>query len=180
MEDRQLSSKRTARALILVMLASLPSSLIHAQNQPNGGPAPGGAQSANQPVVELRSSTGSSHFRVGEPIPLELMFSSDVPGKFLQPCMSLRRSCFGIPVCRFANHWSFSITPEQGWIDLDRPCDNFGGPMGIVEDHDLSATPRPTFNPRELTGLNVNKFFKHHSVRVNSEIELHIAGAPLK
>lgn len=86
--------------------------------------------------------------------------------------------------------------------------------MGIVEDHDLSATPmvvpfdlsqrfvfkpgvytvrfstdigidddsnpRPTFNPREPTGLYVNKFFKHHSVRVNSEIELHIAGAPLK
>lgn len=110
---------------------------------------PAWTQNAADLKVELRSATGSNRFQVGEAIPLELVFSSTALGRYLEPCVFLNRSCSGYPVCRFPNKWKFSITPEGGWVDLDRPCGTMGGPIFIVKDHDLTAQPR--IFPYELT-----------------------------
>jgi hypothetical protein len=110
---------------------------------------PSQAQNVADLHVELRSATGSNRFQVGDVILLQLVFSSSVPHRYLEPCLQLHRSCFGFPVCRFANHWKFSITPEEGWVDLDYPCAVASGPTFVVEDHDL--TPQPTIVPYELT-----------------------------
>jgi hypothetical protein len=110
---------------------------------------PSRAQNVADLHVELRSATGSNRFQVGDVIPLQLVFSSSVPDRYLEPCLQLHTSCFGYPVCRFANHWKFSITPEEGWVDLDHPCAAMSGPTFVVEDHDL--TSQPTIVPYELT-----------------------------
>jgi hypothetical protein len=108
------------------------------------------AQNAPDLRVELRSAIGSNRFQVGDVIPLELVFSSSAPHKYLEPCLpQLHRSCFGYPVCRFANHWKFSIAPEEGWVDLDKPCGAMSGPTFVVADLDL--TPQLTIIPYELT-----------------------------
>jgi hypothetical protein len=106
-------------------------------------------QGSQEVTVELRSATGSNRFQVGEVIPLELVFSTLVPSRYLEPCLLLYRSCFGYFICRFPNKWKFSITPEQGWVDLMRPCQVMSGPTFAVPDHDL--TVQPAIIPYELT-----------------------------
>jgi hypothetical protein len=91
--------------------------------------------------LELRTVTGSRRFRLGEAIPLELVFSSSASKKYLEPCLFLDWNCFGFPICRFTNHWTLSITPKEGWDDLHHGCHTVGGPRLPVEGDDLSAKP---------------------------------------
>lgn len=110
---------------------------------------PMSAQQTTGLRVEIRPATGSHRFQVGEVIPLELVFSSAAQKRYLEPCIFLERSCFGYPICRFANKWKISVTPEQGWVNLDRECGMMSGPTFVVEDHDLTAQPKVF--PYELT-----------------------------
>jgi hypothetical protein len=102
--------------------------------------------------LQLRSATGSNRFQIGELIPLEAVFSSGVQDRYLKPCGLFREfgglsmaSSWGSAVCRFANKWSFSISPDDGWEDLtkeswhDLPMG--GGPMVVVPSSDLSLKP---------------------------------------
>ncbi|HKN71397.1 MAG TPA: hypothetical protein VJX30_10210 [Terriglobales bacterium] len=93
--------------------------------------------------VQLRSATGSNRFQVGEVIPLEAVFSSSTPNRYLEPCTLFRESNFGFPQCRFFSRWSFTITPEGGWVDLTKEFPSGprtgGGPTMKVPNLDLSS-----------------------------------------
>ncbi len=94
--------------------------------------------------VVLRSATGSNRFRVGEVIPLEVLFSSTTANRYLEPCALFRESNFGFPQCRFLSHWSFAISPEDGWLDYTKAFagpQTFGGPTFEVPPRTLAATP---------------------------------------
>lgn len=102
--------------------------------------------------VVLRPSGASNQFRVGEEIRLEVEFSSSSPGKYLEPCVLFFTSHFGYPQCRFYNGWTFEISPEDGWIDLEKefpPSLDYSGPSYQVESHDLKAAAVKV--PLELT-----------------------------
>jgi hypothetical protein len=102
---------------------------------------------ASEPVdlqVQIRSGTGSNRFRIGEVIPLEVLLSSSTPNRYLEPCALFRESNFGFPQCRFFSRWSFSITPETGWLDYTKEYGGphtFGGPMFNVPTHYLTTQP---------------------------------------
>src|SRR5580698_4742261 len=68
--------------------------------------------------IGLRSATGNSRFQLGEIIPLEVSLSSSAPGRYLEPCLLFVDTHFGSPECRFFNDWTFTISPEDGWVDL--------------------------------------------------------------
>ncbi|HUZ97205.1 MAG TPA: hypothetical protein VMU57_20055 [Edaphobacter sp.] len=95
--------------------------------------------------VELRSATGSNVFQIGEKIPLEVALSSSTPKRYLEPCRLFNESNFGFPQCRFFNHWSFSIRPAGGWVDLTQEFPSGpgmgGGPSFKVANPDLSSKP---------------------------------------
>jgi hypothetical protein len=128
------------------------------------------AQTAKDVNVEIRSGTGRNRFQLGEVIPLELVFSSSAPGKYLEPCIFLERSCFGFPICRFTNHWTLSITPKEGWEDLHYGCRTAGGPALPVESHDLS--PKPLVIPFELTKRFQFKSPGSYMIRFSADIGL--------
>jgi hypothetical protein len=76
---------------------------------------------ANKPSylrVELRSTSGSNRFKVGEPIELDAIFSSKAAGRYLEPCGLFGKPNikpgFGFPDCRFITRWSFTIKPNHG------------------------------------------------------------------
>lgn len=95
--------------------------------------------------AELRSTTGSTQFQIGEVIPLAVFLSSTTPNHYLEPCVLFRDSHFGFPQCRFFNTWSFTISPDDGWVDLKKEYpsgpETFGGPTFDVPDRDLSSGP---------------------------------------
>jgi hypothetical protein len=72
------------------------------------------AQEPSNLQVQLRSSTGSNHFQIGEVIPSQAVFSSSTPNRYLEPCALFRESNFGFPICRFFSRWSFTVTPNSG------------------------------------------------------------------
>lgn len=107
-----------------------------------------GQQSAPpEPVdlqVKLRSATGSNRFRMGESIPIEILLSSSTPNRYLEPCELFSERSFGFPQCRFFSRWSFSITPENGWMDYTKEFGGLrtsGGPIFEVPNPDLSSQP---------------------------------------
>jgi len=95
--------------------------------------------------VQLRSTTGSNQFQIGEQIPLEAVLSSSIPNRYLEPCALFRESSFGLE-CRFFSSWSFSITPDSGWVDLAKEFpggpQTFGGPTFEVQSNDLTSMPQ--------------------------------------
>jgi len=95
--------------------------------------------------VLLRSATGSNRFQIGEVISLEVVFSSSTPNRYLEPCVLFWESNFGFPQCRFFNHWSFTIAPDRGWVDLTKEFPSgpatSGGPTFQVPSRDLSSQP---------------------------------------
>jgi hypothetical protein len=103
------------------------------------------AQAPSDLRVQLRSATGSTRFQIGEVIPLEAVFSSSTPNRYLEPCALFNESNFGFPQCRFFTRWSFTITPDGGWVDLAKEFPSgpqtSGGPSFEVPDHDLSSKP---------------------------------------
>jgi hypothetical protein len=163
-----------------------------------------GAQTVKDVNVELRSGTASSRFQLGEAIPLELVFSSSAPNKYIEPCVFLNKSCFGFPICRSTSHWTLDITPKVGWEDLHYGCRTVGGPRLPMESHDLSAKPlviafeltkrfrfnRPgVYTIRFITDIGLDddsnpivaspnppgsRGSQPHSVNVNSELQLEI------
>ena len=94
--------------------------------------------------VELRSTSGTNRFEIGEPIELEAVFSSKRAGKYLEPCSLFGKPAlqpgFGFPMCRFFTQWSFSIKPDNGWADV-RGTEIAGGPTFEVPNRDLSSNP---------------------------------------
>jgi hypothetical protein len=124
--------------------------------------------------VELRSATGSSRFQIGEVIPLEAVLSSDNPTRYLEPCALFRESNFGFPQCRFFSKWSFTITPDRGWVDLTKEFPSgpvaSGGPMFAVPDRDLSS--QPEIFPYELTHLFRFDAPGEYHVRLTLEVGL--------
>ncbi len=103
------------------------------------------AQEPSDLQVQLRSATGSNRFQIGEVIPLEVVLSSSTPNRYLEPCALFRESNFGFPLCRFFSKWSFTITPDGGWVDLTKEFPSgpatSGGPSFEVPDRDLSSQP---------------------------------------
>ena len=116
-----------------VLAATLFACLLTTQKSPVNGPS--------DLRVELRSTSGSNRFKVGEPIELEATFSSKAPGRYLEPCgLFGKPTGFGFPLCRFFTRWSFTIKPDNGWTDI-RGVEISGGPNFEVPNHDLSSNP---------------------------------------
>lgn len=90
--------------------------------------------------VQFRSATGSSRFRVGEVIPVEVLVSSTTSNRYLEPCALFNETGFGFPRCRFLSQWSFAITPVGGWVDFGGPRQG-GGPAFDVPNPDLTSQP---------------------------------------
>jgi hypothetical protein len=104
------------------------------------------AQSPSGLQVQLRSATGSTRFQIGEVIPLEVVLSSSSPNRYREPCSLFRESNFGFPQCRFFSRWSFTISPDAGWVDLTKEFPSgpatYGGPMFEVPYRDCLSTRR--------------------------------------
>jgi hypothetical protein len=111
---------------------ALVSYLLTGQKSPVNGPS--------DLRVELRSASGSNSFKVGDPIQLEVVFSSKARGKYLEPCGLMFTHNFGLPLCRYYTKESASIKPGDGWTEAN-PIETSGGPFLEVPDHDLSSTP---------------------------------------
>lgn len=124
---------RFAQYVLTVTLFAFP---LTAQKSPANGPS--------DLRVELRLTSGSKAFKVGEPIELEAVFSSKAPGKYLEPCRLFGKPNikpnFGFPLCRYFTQWSFTIKPDSGWTDV-RGVEIFGGPTFEVPNRDLSSNP---------------------------------------
>jgi len=101
------------------------------------------AQAPSDLQVQLHFSNGSNRFQIGEVIPLEVVLSSTTPNRYLEPCELFSERKFGYPMCRFFSHWSFTITPEGGWVDLTKESSSVvevtGGPSFEVPNRDLSS-----------------------------------------
>jgi hypothetical protein len=95
--------------------------------------------------VQLRSATGSNLFQIGEVIPLEAVLSSSASNRYLEPCELFVERNFGFPQCRFFSRWSFTITPDRGWVDLTKEFPSGprsrSGPTFEVPNADLSSQP---------------------------------------
>src|ERR1700679_3104337 len=125
---------RTGPASLLLWTAFY-SSALFAQGSPGQVPA--------DLKVELRTSTGSNRFQLGEIIPLEVLISSSTPNRYLEPCTLFRESCFGYPRCRFFTRWSLDVIPETGWTDIGwHGCSAMSGPTYEVQSSDLTAEPK--------------------------------------
>ncbi len=93
--------------------------------------------------VELRSTTGSNRFELGEVIPLEVLVSSSTPNRYLEPCKMFWEGCFGYPQCRYFTRWSFDVTPINGWTDIGwHGCSTMSGPTIEVKSADLTTEPK--------------------------------------
>jgi hypothetical protein len=117
-------------ALLILAIATLASPLL--------------AQEPSDLQVQLRFATDSNLFQIGEVIPLELAISSTAPNRYLEPCELFSERNFGLPQCRFFSHWSFTITPDGGWVDLTKEFPAFdvrSGPSFDVPSRDLSFQP---------------------------------------
>jgi hypothetical protein len=79
--------------------------------------------------VELRSTSGSNRFKVGEPIELEAVFSSKAPGTYLEPW-----GLFGKPNIKPGLGFHFA-GPSRGGLSPS------SGPTFEVPNHDLSSNP---------------------------------------
>jgi hypothetical protein len=102
------------------------------------------AQEPSDLKVQLRFATDSNRFQIGEVIPLEVAFSSATPNRYLEPCELFSDRNFGLPRCQFFSRWSFTITPDGGWVDLTKEFPTFGmssGPSFDVPSSDLSSQP---------------------------------------
>ncbi|WP_058188362.1 hypothetical protein [Terracidiphilus gabretensis] len=125
---------RTGPASLLLWTAFY-SSALFAQGSPGQEPA--------DLKVELRTSTGSNRFQLGEIIPLEVLISSSTPNRYLEPCTLFRESCFGYPRCRFFTRWSLDVIPETGRADIGwHGCGAMSGPIEEVQSSDLTAEPK--------------------------------------
>jgi hypothetical protein len=91
--------------------------------------------------VELRIAKDSNRFRIGEAIPLELVLSSTTTNRYLEPCELFSERSFGFPQCRFFSRWSFSITPQEGWVDLAKNPVFRNGPILEVPNRVLTTQP---------------------------------------
>jgi hypothetical protein len=138
---------------------------------------------AQQPTdlqVQLRSSTGSNRFQVGEVIPIETVFSSTTPDRYLEPCELFSPRRFGNALCRFSSPWSFSITPDKGWVELSKETriapPVAGGPVGEVSDRDLA--PQPAVFPYELTSRFRFDIPGEYRVRFSTEVALDDESTP--
>lgn len=109
--------------------------LLFAQKSP--------VQDSKDLKVELRSATGSTRFKLGEVIPLEVFISSSKANRYLEPCKMFWESCFGFPQCRFVTHWSFDVIPNSGWTDIgSHGCMTMSGPTMDVKSSDLTLEPK--------------------------------------
>jgi len=106
--------------------------LVTGQTSPVNGPS--------DLRVELRSASGSNSFKVGDPIQLEVFFSSKARGKYLEPCGLMFTHNFGLPLCRYYTKESASIKPDDGWTETVR-SETSGGPFLEVPNDDLSSKP---------------------------------------
>jgi hypothetical protein len=89
-------------------------------------------------VVEVRSATGSNTFRAGDPVNLELSFSSSTAHKYYEPCGRTAAGSEEAQDCKFFNSLELTIAPVGSsgppLVFIDHPP--LGGP-----DHYLSAKP---------------------------------------
>ncbi len=123
-----------------VLAATLFVCLLTTQKSPVNGPS--------DLRVELRSTSGSNRFKVGEPIELAeatfLVKQGASRQPYLEPCgLFGKPTGFGFPLCRFFTRWSFTIKPDNGWTDI-RGVEISGGPNFEVPNHDLPSNRRPT------------------------------------
>jgi hypothetical protein len=91
--------------------------------------------------VELTTATGSNRFEVGQPIELEMIFSSTAANKYLEPCgrdFGERNSIpsFGLPLCSFRTWLRVTTNPEVSQLQITE-----GGPVIDVPDRDIESTP---------------------------------------
>ena len=130
--------------------------------------------------VQLRSATGSSRFQIGEVIPLEAVFSSPAPRRYLEPCELFSQRKFGNALCRFSNPWDFSITPDKGWVDLSKEprvhALTTGGPAVEVPGRDLTA--QPAAFAYELTNRFRFDTPGEYRVRLSTEVALDDESTP--
>ncbi|MGF7179204.1 hypothetical protein [Tunturiibacter psychrotolerans] len=131
-----LGSRLVRTCLIALMIASAVwCSTLFAQNP--------SVQEPTDLKVELRSSTGTNRFQLGEVIPVQVLISSSTPDRYLEPCTMFWESCFGYPRCRFQAHWSFDISPGTGWTDIGwHGCSSMSGPTFEVKSSDLTMEPK--------------------------------------
>jgi hypothetical protein len=90
-------------------------------------------------TVAVRSATGSDSFHTGDPVNLDLVFSSTAPHHYFEPCGRTAAADGGnAQDCEFFNSLSFSIAPVGGsappLVFIDHP------PLG-APDRYLSAKP---------------------------------------
>lgn len=102
-----------------------------------------GASSAAGPAdlrVEVRSATGSASFRAGDPVNLDLVFSSVTPHRYYEPCGRTASASADAETqdCKFFNSLSVSIAPVGSsgppLVFIDHP------PLGAPNRY-LSFTP---------------------------------------
>jgi len=155
---RKPTMNRFVSAGVLLLSAVLSSSLL--------------AQEPSDLTLTLRAATGSNRFQVGEIIPVEAVFSSITPGRYLEPCRLFWESHFGFPQCRFSSHWDFTVTPQDGWVDFTREPplwpETSGGPMFDIPSKDLSSQPKPF--PYALT--HKFRFEKPGNYRIQLKVDV--------
>jgi hypothetical protein len=119
-------------AMLVSMIAGTPA-LARETNKPAvvDGPA--------DLVVLVRSATGSDTFRSGDPVNLELVFSSATPNRYLEPCgQAATVDESNTPPCRFFNSLAFSIAPVGS---ASRPLQFIDHPVLGAPDRYLSSKP---------------------------------------
>jgi hypothetical protein len=125
----------TDRLTVLILLMAFCCSPLLAQDSP--------VQESADLKIELRSTTGSNRFQLGEVIPLEVFISGSTPNRYIEPCKMFWESCFGYPQCRFVTNWSFDVVPNTGWTDIGwHGCTFMSGPTMDVESSDLTMEPK--------------------------------------
>jgi hypothetical protein len=96
--------------------------------------------------MQFRTSTGSNRFQIGEVITIEILLSTTTPNRYLEPCeLFVDLRTFGFPQCRFFSHWTFTLSPDQGWWDHlkdARGITTIGGPTFEVPSRDLTSQPQ--------------------------------------
>ncbi len=101
------------------------------------------ADEASGLSMDLRTTTGSNVFHIGEVIPIQVSVSSGKSHRYLAPCNLFWHPGFGFPRCYFATPWQFTITPAEGW--QDRSADLIplteGGPEFDVPTRNLTREP---------------------------------------
>jgi hypothetical protein len=118
--------------LIIGVLYSFASS--HCQGQVGSGPMPPNASSVR---LQIEAPFGRSVYRIGEAVPLQLVFSTSGPPQFrLQPFPSSRRAGSAPDV--------ITVEPQSGWDD---PLGGFFRSCPIMFTGGLYDAPTLTNNP---------------------------------